>query len=347
MGWVDTRGWDPDRGKRLSRLLAQRYSDEAEVRALVEGAGISTGFLRSGSTSMFVYWFELAKELNENRLLRSLLDAVIADTPALESSINDLDAVAADTVVTTVGDRYQLRLLRPGDRPFINRVDLRDRLKKLIEERYPVLIVRGPERSGKSFSFQLLQQVLPGGIRLMSVDFSSPGAGRSATHLAELLHSRFGLDAPAQMSRRTTGIRRATELVHGFGAEYQREPRGRVILFLDGLNRVDLARDTFAFVSQLIADASSGQLGELQLVLAGYAEQFDAQYRQLVLTEDVAAITRTDLQRFFEECALEAGLPVTDTVVQDLVASVLDGQPSIDELADRVRGRTVEMLGRE
>ena len=27
---------------------------------------------------MFVYWFELAKELNENRLLRSLLDAVIA-----------------------------------------------------------------------------------------------------------------------------------------------------------------------------------------------------------------------------------------------------------------------------
>ena len=59
----------PRPGQQLSRLLAQGYPDEAEVRALVEGAGISTGFLRSGSTSMFVYWFELAKELNENRLL--------------------------------------------------------------------------------------------------------------------------------------------------------------------------------------------------------------------------------------------------------------------------------------
>ena len=147
------------------------------------------------------------------------------------------------------------------------------------------------------------------------------------------------------MSRRTTGIRRAIELVHGFGTEFQSTPRGRMILFLDGLNRVDLARDAF-FVSQLIADASSGQLG-LQLVLAGYAEQFDAQFRQLVLTEDVAAITRTDLERFFEDCALEAGLPVTEDVVRELVATVLDGQPPIEELADRVRGRTVEMLGRQ
>ena len=100
-------------------------------------------------------------------------------------------------------------------------------------------------------------------------------------------------------------------------------------------------------MSQLIADASSGQLGELQLVLAGYAEQFDAQFRQLVLTEDVAAITRTDLERFFEDCAQEAGLPVTEDVVRELVAAVLDGQPPIEELADRVRGRTVEMLGRQ
>ena len=53
---------------------------------------------------------------------------------------------------------------------------------------YPVLIVRGPERSGKSFSFDLLEQVLPDDIRLDWVDFSSPGAGRSATDLAELLY---------------------------------------------------------------------------------------------------------------------------------------------------------------
>jgi hypothetical protein len=345
MGWIDARGWDPDNGKKLSQLLAEQYPDEAEVRALVESAGISTGFLRSGSTSMFVYWFELAKELNENQLLWSLLDAVIAETPALRNRIRDLDAVAGIVTVAATGDRYQLRMLLPGNRPFINRVDLRDQLKKLIEERYPVFLVRGLERSGKSFSFQLLQQVLPEELPLLSVDISRPATGRTATDLARLLHSRFGFDPPPARPRQTTGTRFATELVMGFGAEYRRVPRGRSILFLDGLNRVDLARDTFALVSQLIADVSSGQLGQLQLVVVGYEEQFDAQFRHSVLTEDVHKITQTDIQRFFQDLAQEAGKAVTDETLLALALKALE-EPTIERLADRVRDDAVKMLGR-
>ena len=70
----------------------------------------------------------------------------------------------------------------------------------------------------------------------------------------------------------------------------QEEDLGKTILFLDGLNRVDLSRDTLAFVSQLIADVSRNQVKDVQLVVAGYAEQFDAQIRRGLLKD--AALRR-------------------------------------------------------
>jgi hypothetical protein len=120
---------------------------------------------------------------------------------------------------------------------------------------------------------------------------------------------------------------------------------GRTILFVDGLNRADLSRDTLAFVSQLIADVSRGQLKDVQLVLAGYAEQFDAQYSALVLVEDVVPLTPTDLQAFFEGCAADAGRPVTAAQISEILAEVLADAPTIDELAVRTRTEALAIMG--
>jgi hypothetical protein len=259
-----------------------------------------------------------------------------------------LDAVdTSDEILAAipVAERYAMRLLRPGNRPFINRVSLRDRLQRLIEEGYPVLIVRGPDRTGKSFSYDLLEQVLPDDIRLAWVDFSSSGSGRSATDLADLLYARFALDRPAATGRRTTGTRRAIELVHHFTGLYNRTESGKTILFVDGLNRVDLQRDTLAFVSQLIADVSRGQLNDVQLVLAGYAEQFDAQYAAKVLVEDVVPLTRTDLQTFFEACAQDAGKSLAADEIGAILETVLEDEPKIDELAARARTEALTIMG--
>ncbi len=345
MGWIDSSAWDTVQGKELVQLLAEAFPGEPLVEDLLTRADIPRRFLRSGSISMELYWRGLAEDLHNHQLLRRLVDQAVVVTPALGPRIAQLDLVDEVLAATPPAARYGLRMLRPGNRPFINRVSLRERLQRLIEEDYPVLVVRGPERSGKSFSYQLLEQVLPADIRLVWVDFSSSGAGRSASDLADLLYSRFALDRPTAAGRRTTGIRRAIELVHHFAAMYNRVESGRTILFVDGLNRVDLSRDTLAFVSQLIADVSRGQLKDVQLVLAGYAEQFDAQYSALVLVEDVVPLTSTDLQTFFEGCAADAGRSMTSAQISEILTAVLDGAPTIDELAVRTRTEALAILG--
>lgn len=345
MGWIDSTAWDPAQGKPLVQLLAEHYPSEALVRALLENAQIPVRFLRTGNVSMELYWRGLAEDLHNNHLLRALVDQAALDTPAIAAQLAAFDQVDAEREAMPIAERYGLRMLRPGHRPFINRVSLRGRLQQLIEEGYPVLIVRGPERTGKSFSFQLLEQVLPDDIRLVWVDFSSPGSGRSATDLADLLYARFALDRPPATGRRTTGVRRAIELVHHFAASYNRTESGKTILFVDGLNRVDLSRDTLAFVSQLIADVGRGQVNDVQLVLAGYAEQFDAQISALVLVEDVVPLTRTDLKTFFEACAADAGRQLGQKEVTTILQAVLADDPTIDELAVRARAKALTLMG--
>lgn len=345
MGWIDSSAWNAAQGKQLVQLLAEEFRDVTVIQALLSDAGIPLRFLRTGNISMELYWRGLAEDLHNHQLLRSLLDQAVVVTPQLGPLVATLDSADEVLAATPPAARYGLRMLRPGNRPFINRVSLRDRLQRLIEEDYPVLVVRGPERSGKSFSYQLLEQVLPDEIRLVWVDFSSSGAGRSASDLADLLYSRFALDRPVAAGRRTTGIRRAIELVHHFSAMYNRVESGRTILFVDGLNRVDLSRDTLAFVSQLIADVSRGQLKDVQLVLAGYAEQYDAQYSALVLVEDVVPLTSTDLQTFFEGCAADAGRSMTSVQISEILTAVLDGAPTIDELAVRTRTEALAIMG--
>jgi hypothetical protein len=345
MGWIDSGAWDPAQGKPLVQLLAEHYPNEALVRALLENSEIPVWFLRTGSVSMELYWRGLAEDLHNNHLLRRLVEEAARDKPAIAAQLTALDQVDAVLAATPVAERYAMRMLRPGNRPFINRVGLRGRLQQLIEEGYPVLIVRGPERTGKSFSYQLLEQVLPDDIRLVWVDFSSPGSGRSASDLADLLYARFALDRPPSSGRRTTGLRRAIELVHHFAATYNRTESGKTILFVDGLNRVDLSRDTLAFVSQLIADVSRGQVKDVQLVLAGYADQFDAQIGALVLVEDVVPLTQTDLKVFFEACAADAGRALAQEEVATILQTVLAGNPAIDELAVRTRREALTLMG--
>ena len=194
MGWVDTY-WERDRGRELVRLLAQTYSSAATVAALLDEAGLSREYLPATAGNMRFFWTGLAQDLNGAGLLGRLLDQVVAEAPTLAEALTLLDqpAVLAVLPAGAAGTKYDLYLLNPGRRPFINRSDLRQRLKELLEEEYPVLIIRGPENSGKSFSYKLLEQVTPPGVQPLHVDFLSPGSGRRARDLMEVLCARMGI----------------------------------------------------------------------------------------------------------------------------------------------------------
>lgn len=337
MGWVD-RFWEPVKGRELVRLLAQTYSDAQAVEALLDNATVGREFKQATTGSMLLYWNGLAQDLNGAGLLRRLLDRVEVEWPTLAGQLTALDQTQVVAVLPggSGGDKYELYLLNPGKRPFINRSDLRMRLKELLEEDYPVLIIRGPERSGKSFSYKLLEQVTPQGVQPLHVDFSSPGSGRRARDLMNVLCTRMDIVPRAPTGRRTTDVRHANELVDDLVGKYNAEPRRPRVVVIDGLNRVDLAKDVNHVIARLIAEVSNRQLPGIQLVLVGYSEAFDQQFQPVVLVEDVAAITPTHLAQFFAKLGEADGRAMGEDAVQGLVARALQNSPPLHELPQRV-----------
>lgn len=346
MGWID-QYWEPAKGRELVRLLAQTYSDAPSVEALLDNADVGREFKQATAGSMLLYWNGLTQDLNGAGLLRRLLDRVAVEWPTLDPQLVLLDQPQLMTVMAggQPGSKYELYLLNPGRRPFINRSDLRQRLKELLEEKYPVLIIRGPDRCGKSFSYRLIEQVTPEGIQPLHVDFSSPGTGRRARELMQVLCARMDIAPKAPTSRRTTDVRHANELVDDLVGKYNAEPRRPRVVVIDGLNRVDLARDVNHLVARLIAEVSNRQLPGIQLVLVGYSETFDLQFQPLVLVEDVAGITPTHLAQFYTKLGETEGHPVTEETVQGLVSRALRESPSLHELPVKVMAEWRHLIG--
>ncbi len=345
MGWIDTY-WDSGKGRELVRLLATTYSDREAVQQLLDDAEVGREYKQATPASMLVYWHGLAQELSGAGLLRQLLDHVQAEQPTLAPKIARLDEVVLHVVAAGgVGSKYDLYLLNPGRRPFINRSDLRQRLQELLDESYPVLIIRGPEKCGKSFSYKLLEQVTPPGVQPLHIDFSSPGSGRRARDLMEVLCSRMGIPPKPATARRTTDVRHASELVNDLVGKYAAEPRPRRVLVIDGLNRVDLAKDVNHVVARLIAEVSNNQLPGIQLVLVGYADTFDQQFQPVVLVEDVASITPTHVAQFYTKLGEADGQPLSDEAVQGLVTRALAAAPPLHELPVRVMAEWRELVG--
>ena len=138
MGWIDSSAWDPAQGKRLVQLFAEEYSDEVLVEALL---------VRRQHPETFP-------------AQRQPLDGAVLDEPRRGSPQQPPPPDAGRRRRRSTSPRWgrcSTRWTRPtrssppprspsvtpcvscdpGNRPFINRVDLRDRLQKLIEERLP------------------------------------------------------------------------------------------------------------------------------------------------------------------------------------------------------------------
>ena len=105
MGWIDSSAWDPAQGKQLVQLLAEEYSNEVLVEALLVNASIPRRFLRSGSLSMELYWRGLAEDLHNNHLLRRLVDQAAVDKPAMGPLLDAVDTSDEVLAATPVAER--------------------------------------------------------------------------------------------------------------------------------------------------------------------------------------------------------------------------------------------------
>jgi len=345
MTWADGSRWDLTRGRALVELLVGGYPSEEHMRILVQELGMSLSVMPP-PMELGLRWYELARKMHDAGTLRQAAESLVTNKPVLRVRVSEL----LDDDPAHAGnpqDPYEVLLLS-GQRPLIGRPDLRTALRDFLDGNLPVLVVRGDPRTGKSYSLQLILHVTDGhpDILVRYIDFSPAAAGNDASALMTKLRRRLGLPPAEDLGQPTTRARSATELVEDLVDDlvgrYEFRDQVRRILVVDGLNRLDLQADVHQLVGMLMKEVIYRQLPRTQLVLTGYAGQFDPALGDSITPEQVVPITAADVRFYFERLVLHRTL--TDDELDSLVGEVVTGEGDIEDLARRVRSAVLRLM---
>ena len=346
MTWIDRTDWHAERGRQLVQLMAQVYPDRDLVKALLQDSRIPLTYLPSGGT-MGKIWRDLAADLQGAGLLRGLLDEAVGRKPQLAPALAPIDADDPAFPGNPI-DRYLVRLVGPGRVPIIDRSELRNKLKNFIEYPMPVLIIKGSPRSGKSHSFELIKHVIgdADSPKLIWIDFAPAAYGTSAADLTRLICTRLRLEDVSGGPVRTTAVRNAAELGDALLGAYNDKFDDKVkrILVIDGLNRTDLQSDVYALIGKLVVDVVNNQFIRTQLVVTGYMGAFDRDLNWKMETDVTAAINQTHVYKYFEDLGVDLGRNLQPTDLNAMVATAMAGSPGLEDLADRVRTKAMELV---
>jgi hypothetical protein len=348
MTWIDGSRWDPVRGRALINLLIANFPSNNDLLYVIDEVDLDRGALPAeGRTE--VRWLDLARTMHERRRLRRAADLLAHKFPALAAQITELSADPPEAVDGNPEDIYEVLLLF-GRRPVIDRSDLRSFLRQFLEGRYPLLVIRGEPRTGKTFSLELLKHVLKDQPNLdqIDVDFAPVINGNSAyTLLVKICRLAEVEGVAPPVPGLTTPTAQAIAMVDEFIGKYRnkytdRGNRNR-LLVIDGLNRKDLQDDVHDTVAYLAVQVIKDRLPRTQLVLTGYGGPLDPDLNYGFLMEDVNPITDAHVRLFFEQLILPEQLPMTR--IDELVQEALAGDRDVGAIGNRVRKLTLDLLG--
>lgn len=346
MSWVDGTRWDRGRGAELVKLLINQYPLPKNTVDLLVELGIDRDIYPEGGENAGARWVELARAMHEAHVLRAVVEHVAAQRPVLAARLTELAADPPGTADGNPSDEYHVHLLF-GRRPLIDRNDLREALRRFLDQQMPLFVIRGAPQTGKSFSLELVRHVTTcrPGLVSYNVDFTSVASGNAAAALVAHLCRRLDVQEIAELDDPTTLRRQATDLVDIFIGRYiNKYTDGKQrLLVIDGLNRPDLDTDVGQAMSHLAVEVIKGNLPSTQLVLTGYGQTLDPELDYGYVTEDTQVITAAHVRFFFEHLQLPQPLPPDR--VTDLVARAQVGQGNLKTLGSRVRDLAIEVLG--
>jgi hypothetical protein len=171
--------------KELFDSLIRFYDTAARARFVVDIVGIDA--TRIAWERMHDAWYEILNESTKSRLLERLLGQILADDKA--ASLHDVvRRVLTSNDVDGLLSMLDSPLL-PGDQPFLDRANLRSRLRQLAP-RAPVapsmLVVRGEPGTGKTTT-RLLIMALADGLRDPVIYFDEGNARDVARVASKIL----------------------------------------------------------------------------------------------------------------------------------------------------------------
>ena len=327
MSIVDRRPFpfdDPD-GRELLQTLLDVYFEVERVKAFAQGAGMVMASI-AWQNRMEDVWPELLQKAAETRKLRALVK-VVADHPnsaAHAALFQRLLVVGSPAAEET--PPHLLPIL--GKRPFIDRDDLRTLVMDLVEGTSRVLVVTGPERSGKTYSWYLISHVSErlGTFSPYPVDLSSwagPPAGPVDVmrEVANLLNWELpAVDPTAQEDTH------ARILGTWFVGRVRRETDQCWLVF-DGLNTATMTDAALRLIESIAVAAERHQAGELRVVLIAHTRPLPEDVDPFALRETISLIGVTQIRTFFTKVAAAAGQRVDEPGLDLLMAELLGSGP--------------------
>lgn len=175
------------------------------------------------------------------------------------------------------------------DRPFVNRLSLRQHLQAMAQAAAGarrILVIEGDERSGKSFAMALARscQDQPGAPMPVDInDFAARAASVDARSLAELIVGDAEGAPPYDPTKEDEAVPR---LLVWMGNRLRKQDRW---VFIDHCNRAVLTRGARSLLVDLAAKVQSGFLHTVRLVLVDFdRNELPAQWRLNVLHDRAA-----------------------------------------------------------
>jgi hypothetical protein len=217
-----------------------------------------------------------------------------------------------------------------------DRVDLRSHLH-LMAYGLTALFVDGPARTGRSYTWHLVQHVAAAlEHRAVLIDIKSrwgppPAPPCTARELLSALVARLDmrLELPAASAvQPDTEPRLLVDKLIGAWPPPRIPPGGRFWIMIDGIDHTNVTRWTVELVERLVqaADNSEFPAPQPQFVLTGYRGGL-AQLLAWAEEERIQAIDRQEVEQFFRDTACHLDQPADEAFLASLVDQVYEGLP--------------------
>jgi hypothetical protein len=220
-------------------------------------------------------------------------------------------------------DYLMAHMLR-GGRCFIDRTDLREKLKQLRAADSRVLIVTGDRLSGKTYTAELINFLCDKTANYKAIHADLDRYPFDAYSLTEHLGSQMGLDPlsiPKQDQEQMT--RWILRLCDWITARIV-NPGNLIYWFVfDGFRQQPLLPDARELISELALRAE-GNIKQCRIVLLNYTEQLPLQINDYVLREQVKSIGRAELCEFFNQANSQSGRNFSDADLSSKVDLIIE-----------------------
>jgi hypothetical protein len=344
--WVDDRApdWSDAIALELVAVVKQAMPKTSQIEQLVERIPPLQVSDYPTSTAKEM-WPPVLKDAAAVGKLRRLIGEVKAHDPGVTDR---LDAVLAAPAAGgpswySCQNPWQARLVGPRNRKaVIDRVGLGPALMEVVDEGgLPVLSIIGDRGRGKSHSLYLLRHILAGAQPTWEpfvVDVADQWAREpevDAVMFLRVLSQRLGFTLDlSSVDLNTEWNRIARESVNLFVGQFRTSlPDRRRLLFLDGLDRSNVATSVHAAVSHLAREVQSEQLKQTRLIVTGHSGEFATEVQEVLAEDRAEPLTETHVRGFFEEVATHVGRDLKEVPITKLVVDTLAAAPLSDHRA--------------